>query len=106
MGDFELIEDVPFDDDDIDDSLFEGVAYGAILSSDEYGVEVFRYDSEADREQGITMLCGGVEASNDDIGREIWTIESGRRSLIGRWDGRKWEELYRSPSAFANGQLM
>ncbi|NTF17335.1 hypothetical protein G6L37_02665 [Agrobacterium rubi] len=105
MTDEDLIEDVPFEDD-IDESLFERVAYGAILSSDEFGVEIFTYDSETEREKGITKLCESVEAADDDIERDIWGIESGRRTFIGRWDGQTWEELYRSPSAFVSGQLV
>ncbi|NTF23626.1 hypothetical protein G6L37_35215 [Agrobacterium rubi] len=67
--------------------------FGILLVSEVFGVEVFKYSSEQERDAGAVSICRGIEEAEDDIDRDIAFVTDGDIRHIGTWDGEEWEAL-------------
>lgn len=85
--------------DEIDEEIYAGVKVGILLVSEVYGIEVFQYESEAERVEGVRRICSGIEEAYDGVDRDIAFVTDGDIRHVGTWDGEEWEVLDLPPSA-------
>lgn len=72
------------------DDQLEEIEFAIKTSSDVFGNEIFKYDSEDEREAGLSRLSSKIEKLQDGIDREIYYIDHGDEELVAEWDGEEW----------------
>lgn len=90
--------------DDVDESLYGDVECGILLSSDEYGHEIFVYDNDDERRDAIARLHDSVVEVGDEIERDVAFVTNGELTYVGSFDGTDWSH-YELPSAEAKASV-
>lgn len=83
-------EEIGMIQDEIDEEIYENVEFGVILVSEVFGVELFEYKNEAERNVGAARLCGEIGNMDDLVERDVVLVANGDISLAASWDGEAW----------------
>ena len=78
---------------EIDEELYEDIECGILMVSDEFGVELFKYDGEAERNEGAVRLSDKIAEMDDGMERDLVFVENGELEKFGSWNGSQWDFL-------------
>lgn len=72
------------------DEQLEEIEFAIKTSSEVFGNEIFKYESEEDRNKALARLSREIEKKDDGIDREIYFVDHGDEELVAEWDGEEW----------------